>query len=61
MIPYKCPVCEGHGIVPGGFYNSVGPICVSTSTTEICRACSGSGLVFCPEDNARQEVPYKGD
>lgn len=42
----KCPVCEGKGIVPGGFYNSL-PGCTGTtaSVTEYCRSCNGQGVL----------------
>lgn len=46
MKPYKCPVCEGRGIVPGGFYASIGPYSTSTSVTEPCRACEGTGIIW---------------
>jgi hypothetical protein len=43
----RCPVCEGRGSVPIGFYVSVG---VNTSTMpESCRTCSGKGIVQRPE------------
>lgn len=46
-IQQKCSVCEGHGIVPGGFYNSVpGAIMVSTNCSETCRNCNGAGVVY---------------
>lgn len=48
MQPYKCPVCDGRGFVPNGFYNtfSQGYISVNTSP-ETCRTCNGSGVVWC--------------
>lgn len=47
----KCPVCEGKGHVPAGFYESVGTyIWSSTSTNaEMCRSCEGKGIVWSPE------------
>jgi len=46
-IQQKCPICEGHGIVPGGFYNSVsGAEMISSSGTEMCRNCNGTGVVY---------------
>jgi DnaJ-class molecular chaperone len=35
--PIKCPVCEGHGTVPAGFYPD--------PPETICRACQGTGLI----------------
>ena len=46
MTPYKCPVCDGHGIVPGGFYLSTNQYSVSNCTSEICRACKGKGIIW---------------
>lgn len=43
--PYKCPVCEGKGLVSGGFYTSVGVSSVSNHTTEPCRSCDGKGII----------------
>lgn len=48
-IPYKCPVCLGCCIVPGGFYTAtVGHIrdWTAGAATEMCRACNGSGIVW---------------
>ena len=42
-----CPVCNGKGIVPNGFYNTTNPTYTSTSTApEPCRTCCGSGMVI---------------
>lgn len=50
MTPFKCPVCQGTGNVPGGFYNSIdGMPYYSISTMEKCRACGGGGIVFSNE------------
>lgn len=46
MKPYKCPICNGKGIVPGGFYLSVSGYCSSTNTSEMCRQCQGSGIIW---------------
>jgi len=55
MIPVKCPICEGKGIVSKDFYH-LNP----RSTTEdsnvnqevICRACHGVGILWgwCKEE-----------
>jgi hypothetical protein len=47
IIQQKCPICEGHGLVQGGFYNSIpGVMSISSNCTEVCRNCSGSGVVY---------------
>ena len=42
--PYKCPICEGTGKVPAGFY-SMGVV-VSDSKSETCRSCQGTGIAI---------------
>ena len=47
--PHCCPVCEGRGIVPAGFYAvpKQQPSYTSTSSgPETCRSCSGKGIVY---------------
>lgn len=48
MIPYKCPICEGHGVVPPGFYQTVAGsnYSYSSSSFETCRACHGQGIIW---------------
>jgi len=36
----KCPVCEGRGVLPAGFYD--GP---TSTSLETCRMCKGSGVI----------------
>ncbi len=47
-IPHKCPICEGHGMVSAGFYESVAVVKHTTSShsTETCRSCWGTGLLW---------------
>lgn len=51
MSVHKCPVCEGRGQVPAGFYyiNSA-PTAINTSP-EICKSCHGKGVIFEYEGN----------
>jgi len=44
--PHKCPVCEGSGIVPSGFYLKTGDSWTSNTTSEKCRACDGKGIIW---------------
>lgn len=41
-----CPVCNGSGMVPNGFYNSTSGIFITSTTTPItCRSCWGKGYI----------------
>lgn len=41
-----CPVCQGRGIVPNGFYNRTELQWSSTDATpEKCRTCNGIGVI----------------
>ena len=43
MKPYLCPVCEGIGKVPGGFYDgNPNPVLAR----EECKPCSGIGILW---------------
>ena len=44
MKPYKCPVCEGRGVVPPNFYSGLGYVGDTTNIT--CQACQGKGIVW---------------
>lgn len=45
---HKCPICDGHGTVPGGFYLATGGAqsLSSNRAAEPCRACGGTGIVW---------------
>lgn len=50
MQPYKCPVCNGRGFVPNGFYSATTQEYVSVNISpETCRSCGGTGIIW---DNA---------
>lgn len=54
---YKCPVCNGKGFVPNNFYNiepNVENYSTNSTSTEICRSCRGTGIVWEPVNN----VPF---
>jgi hypothetical protein len=38
--PYRCPVCNGRGLMPTSFYTNL-PVL----TEEHCRSCGGTGIV----------------
>lgn len=43
--PYRCPVCEGRGIVPLFFYNLTGTA-GTTAENQQCRTCGGRGILW---------------
>lgn len=45
-VPHRCPICNGSGIVPAGFYNQTSGHWSSTSVHEQCKQCTGTGLVW---------------
>ncbi len=46
MSVHKCPVCEGRGQVPAGFYYQNSAPTVVNTCPETCRSCSGKGVIF---------------
>lgn len=43
--PHTCPVCEGRGDVPHGFYSN-SPHSSTDATADVCRSCSGRGILW---------------
>jgi len=43
--PYKCPVCEGRGTVPAGFYNQ-SRYMYTYEPDVTCKSCFGRGIVY---------------
>jgi len=44
-IPVICPVCQGRGYVPHGFYDNFSGSTTNIKT-EICRTCTGKGVIW---------------
>lgn len=47
--PHKCPVCNGRGRVPAGFYEqgvSGERYTLSDLTPETCKSCKGRGVIW---------------
>ena len=42
--PHRCPVCNGTGTVPYGFYLQISP--TSVASFETCRQCKGEGYIW---------------
>ncbi len=48
-VPYKCPICEGRGIVPNGFYSipvQQGTFTSNSTSPETCKGCGGTGVIY---------------
>jgi len=45
-IPHKCPVCEGRGILPLGFYNNYPHQSLTYNIPETCKSCGGAGIIW---------------
>lgn len=58
MTIVKCPVCEGRGVVPRGFYNPCPDQIHTTIKPETCRRCNGRGTINYSEQTPW--IPYKG-
>lgn len=47
QTPHRCPVCGGNGLVSAGFYMQTSGTWSGTSTaSEQCRSCTGTGIVW---------------
>ena len=70
MRPYVCPVCEGRGTVPEGFYD--GPF-QEREGQEKCKSCDGTGVIMteppvvyppaicpCPSETRSPWPPFYG-
>ena len=59
----KCPVCNGVGIVSGGYFNRAGDCnsWVAYDTTEDCRICEGKGIIDEVTGHPPQKVEEKND
>ena len=44
MIPFCCPVCQGRGTLPAGFYSRARTL--SNTAPETCKTCNGQGIVW---------------
>ena len=40
-VPHRCPVCEGRGSVPNGFY-----VQSEGTNDQPCQACGGTGVLW---------------
>ena len=50
--PHRCPLCNGTGFVPAGFYSAIGVNSFPTTNTapEQCRSCSGLGILWSDDE-----------
>lgn len=51
MVVERCPVCNGNGIVPNGFYaQTIGQWSTTDASAETCRSCAGKGYVVVEDE-----------
>ncbi len=46
LKPHTCPVCEGRGTVPCGFYSHQEHFTSSSTSPETCKTCNGGGILW---------------
>ena len=59
MSAQVCPVCGGKGLVPNGFYISVGAsnyYTTNSTAPETCRSCGGKGYIIEYPDSCQYPV-----
>jgi len=51
----RCPICNGCGLVAGGFFDSPGYYdewgnrqWISSNAAEVCKVCNGQGIIQTP-------------
>ena len=44
--PHRCPVCDGRGSVPRGFYMTYLTGSSTSAMPEVCRSCAGLGVLW---------------
>lgn len=51
---HVCPVCNGNGLVPNGFYNQTSGNWYSTDITpDTCKSCNGTGIITLENNNSQ--------
>lgn len=51
-----CPVCNGNGLVPNGFYSQTTSLWSTASTTPgTCRGCDGKGWIVVSDKGAKDD------
>jgi len=44
-MPHRCPVCQGKGTLPPGFYEHGDSVTRSDTTPDPCKTCDGLGYI----------------
>ena len=58
MRPHRCPICNGTGRVPFGFYGFSSGSSVWVYD-QMCKTCDGTGIVWEPDSASRRQLDYK--
>ena len=56
QIWQKCPICNGVGLVSGGYFLRAGDCdhWVATNAIEVCKICEGRGLILTPKEEEEE-------
>ena len=54
MILYRCPICEGRGVVLAGFY--IPGVANNSTNPETCKTCQGTGVLWAATAASPQAV-----
>jgi len=61
-VPHRCPVCNGRGHVPNGFYGTTNDEWTTSSLTpDVCKTCNGGGIVWSEDQDFYKQYKTEYD
>lgn len=61
LLPCRCPVCNGSGLVPFDFYNPTPTMGLQINVRIACKACKGKGILDPYRDALRELFEAAGE
>lgn len=58
-VPFLCPVCQGRGVVPAGFYQACHHGVTSDAADQQCKSCRGEGIVWGDSHEEGVRIPSR--